>query len=84
MQITSFVARKLTMLATVVVMPGGLMLLVAIALTILLMRTERGQRLLVPIKRRVPPRLRAQAKRILALVSGEKLFLAPPPSVRSV
>ena len=84
MQITSLVARKLTMLATVVVMPGGVLLLLAIALTILLMRTNRGQRLLVPIKRRVPPRLRAQCKRVLAIISGEKLFLAPPTSVRSV
>jgi hypothetical protein len=72
------------MLATVMVMPGGVVLLIAIALAIVLMRTERGQRLLVPLKRRVPPRLRARAKRVLAIVSGEKLFLPPPTSVRSV
>jgi len=72
------------MLATVVVMPGGVVLLIAIVLAIVLMRTERGQRLLVPLKRRVPPRLRAHAKRVLAIVSGEKLFLPPPTSVRSV
>jgi hypothetical protein len=72
------------MLATVVVMPGGVVLLIAIALAIVLMRTERGQRLLVPLERRVPPRLRAQVKRVLAIVSGEKLFLPPPTSVRSV
>ena len=72
------------MLATVVVMPGGVVLLIAIALAIMLMRSERGQRLLVPLKRRVPPRLRARVKRVLALVSGEKLFLPPPSSVRPV
>lgn len=63
------------MLATVVVVPGGLVLLIALALALLAMRTARGQRLLIPFKRRVPPRVRAQAKRILALVTGEKLFL---------
>ncbi len=67
--------RKLTMLATVLVVPGGLVLLVALALTIVLMRTPTGQRLLVPLKRRVPPRVRAQARRVLAILSGEKLFL---------
>ena len=84
MQFTSHVGRKLTMLATVVVMPGGVVLLIAIALGILLMRTERGQRLIVPLKRRVPPRLRVHVKRVLAIVSGEKLFLPPATSVRSV
>ena len=66
------------MLATIVVMPGGLVLFVALALAILLMRTDRGQRLLVPLKRRVPPRLRVHAKRILAIATGEKLFLPAP------
>jgi hypothetical protein len=84
MQFTFHVGRKLTMLATVVVMPGGVVLLIALALAIVLMRTQRGQRLLVPLKRRVPPRLRVHAKRVLALVSGEKLFLPPATSVRTV
>jgi len=77
------VGRKLTMLATVLVVPGGLVLLVAVALAIVLMRTATGQRLLVPLKRRVPPRVRARAKRILALATGEKLFLPAPTRVRS-
>lgn len=81
MQITRIVGRKLTMLATVMVLPGGLVLLAAVVLAIVLMRTPRGQRLLVPVKRRIPPRLRAHAKRVMALVTGEKLFL---PSSRSV
>jgi hypothetical protein len=78
------VGRKLSMLATIMVVPGGLVLLVAIALAIALMRTPRGRRLLVPLRRRVPPRLRAHAKRILAIARGEeKLFLPAATSVRS-
>ncbi|HEX8954092.1 MAG TPA: hypothetical protein VF945_19690 [Polyangia bacterium] len=67
--------RKLTMLAAVLVVPGGLIVLVALALAIVLMRTDAGQRLLVPLERRVPPRLRAYALRIRAIATGEKLFL---------
>jgi hypothetical protein len=69
------------MLATLLVLPGGLMLLASVAFVVVLMRTERGQRLLVPLKRRVPPRIRANAKRVLALVAGEKLF---PSGTRAV
>jgi len=71
------------MLATIVVVPGGLVLLVALALAIVLMRTATGQRLLIPLKRRVPPRLRVHAKRILAIATGEKLFLPAPTRVQS-
>lgn len=71
------------MLTGMVVMPGGLVLLAAIALVILLARTARGQRLLYIVKRRVPPRLRAHLKRGLIMLSGEKLFLQPPPTVHS-
>lgn len=71
------------MLATILVMPGGLVLVVALALAIVLMRTQTGQRLLVPLKRRVPPRLRVHLKRIAALARGEKLFLAAPTRIHS-
>ena len=71
------------MLATILVVPGGLVLLVALALAIVLMRTATGQRLLIPLKRRVPPRLRVHAKRILAIATGEKLFLPAPTRVQS-
>jgi hypothetical protein len=63
------------MLATVVVMPGGLMLLLTVALVVLLMRSERGQRLLAPLARRLPPRLRARARRVFDTLRGEKIFL---------
>ena len=72
------------MLATMVVMPGGLVLLLAVAIAILLMRTSRGQRLLVPLKRRIPPRVRAHAKRVMAIATGENLFLSAGTEVRSV
>ncbi len=72
------------MLATVLVLPGGLVLLVALSLAIVLMRTPTGQRLLVPLKRRVPPRLRAQAERVLAIATGEKHFLPSQSSARGV
>jgi hypothetical protein len=72
------------MLATMMVMPGGLVLLIAVALAIVFLRTSRGQRLLVPLQRRVPPRIRAHVKRVLALAAGEKLFLPEATQVRSV
>ena len=83
MHCTVFVGRKLTMLATVVVMPGGLMLLLAVALVVVMMRTERGQRLLAPLGRRVPPRLRDHAKRLFATLRGEKIFLPPRTAIHS-
>ena len=73
----------MTMLATVVVMPGGLMLLLAVALVVVAMRTARGQRLLLPLKRRLPPRLRAHARKVLSVVTGEKLFLGAPSAVHT-
>jgi hypothetical protein len=72
------------MLATMMVMPGGLVLLVAVALAIVLLRTSRGQRLLLPLRRRIPPRLREHAKRVWAIATGEKLFLPEATQVRSV
>jgi predicted PurR-regulated permease PerM len=69
------------MLATVFLIPGGLLVLVAVALVIVLARTSRGQRLLVGVKRRVPPRVRTRVKRVLALVRGENIFLPQPPPV---
>jgi hypothetical protein len=70
------------MLATMMVMPGGLILLVAVALAIVLLRTSTGQRLLLPLNRRVPPRLRAHVRRVLAIATGEKLFLPAATQVR--
>lgn len=75
--------KKLTMLAGMVVMPGGLILLGAILAIVLLARTARGQRVLYGFKRRVPPRLRAHIRRGLTILTGEKLFLPPPPTVHS-
>ena len=72
------------MLATMMVMPGGLVLLVALALTIVLLRTSRGQRLLMPLCRRIPPRLRVRVKQMWAIATGKKLFLPEPTQVRSV
>jgi hypothetical protein len=70
------------MLATVFLIPGGLLLLVAVALVIVLARTSRGQRVLASCKRRVPPSVRVRVKRVLALVRGENIFLPQPPPVR--
>jgi hypothetical protein len=83
MHITFSVGRKLTMVATVMVMPGGLVLLASVVLTILLMRTSRGQRLLIPLKRRIPPRLRFHGKRVMALLTGENIFLSRPKELHS-
>jgi hypothetical protein len=83
MQLPSLVSRKLTMLGMVVVLPGGLLLLAVVALTVVLMRSERGQRLLASLERRIPPRLCARVRRVKALIAGEKLFLSAPPRVPS-
>ena len=83
MHITLGVGKKLTMLTGMLLMPGGLVVLLAITLVVLLARTARGQRVLYSVKRRVPPRLRVHLKRALMLISGEKLFPRLPPSVYS-
>lgn len=74
--------RKLTILATVVLMPGGLVLLASLVLLVALARTGRGQRALAAFKGRLPPRLQHPVRRVLALASGEKHFLPEPPPVR--
>lgn len=71
------------MLATVVVMPGGLLLLLSVALVIAMMRTDRGKQLLAPLGRRIPPRLRARAHRVFAAVAGEKRFLGPSRAIHT-
>jgi len=71
------------MLAMAVLVPGGLMALCAVALMLLLARTERGRRWLQPLKRRLPARLERPLRRTLALVRGEKQFLAEPPQLHS-
>jgi len=82
-QFTIVVAKKLSMLAGMVVMPGGLLVLAAILLVVLFARSDRGQRVLYTVKRRIPPRLRVHIKRAMVLLTGENQFLPPPPSVRS-
>jgi hypothetical protein len=75
------VGRKLTMLLTVLALPGGLMLLFAIAVAVVILRSQRGQRLFARLEPRLPRRLRAPVGRLLALVTGEKLFLPAPDPV---
>ena len=64
------------MLAAVLVIPGGLVLLAAVALAVVLMRSLGGQRLLASLERRIPPRVRAPARRVLACLVGGKSFLS--------
>jgi hypothetical protein len=80
---SGIVGRKLTMLAMVVLVPGGLMALCAIALFLVLARTERGRRVLHLVRRRMPARLERPLRRTLALVRGEKAFLVQPPRLHS-
>jgi hypothetical protein len=70
------VARKLTLLATVVVMPGGLLALCAIACALMLMRSDSGRRALSLLKKRIPARVKAPLAKMLRLMRGEQLFLA--------
>jgi hypothetical protein len=78
------VGRKLTMVATLFVVPGGLVVLIVLALMIVLARTPWGQRRLAGVRRRVPPRVRARLSRIVALVRRENVFLPQAPLVRLV
>jgi hypothetical protein len=78
MQITVIVTRKLTLLATMVVMPGGLLILAAIVCALILTRTPRGRRALVGLKKRIPDRVRAPLRRMVVLARGEQFFLTPP------
>jgi hypothetical protein len=71
-----FVARKLTMLATVVVMPGGLFMLCAVACVLVLMRSDSGRRVLVLLRKRIPPRVKAPLCQLLRFLRGEQLFRA--------
>jgi hypothetical protein len=71
------------MLATVVVMPGGIFLLLSVALVVVMMRTARGQRVVTRLGHRLPRRLRAPAQRLLAAVVGEKIFPAAPPAIHT-
>jgi hypothetical protein len=59
------------------------MALCAIALFLVMARTERGRRMLQSMKRRMPPRLERPLRRTLALVRGEKAFLVQPPRLHS-
>jgi hypothetical protein len=70
------VARKLTMLATVVVMPGGLLILCAIACALLLMRSESGRRALELLRKRIPARVKAPLCQLLGFLQGEAVFRA--------
>jgi hypothetical protein len=76
------VARKLTLLATVVVMPGGLLALCAIACALLLMRSDGGRRALSLVKKWIPARVTAPLCKMLRRMRGEQLFLARSPEVR--
>jgi hypothetical protein len=75
MQRDDLVARRLSMLATLFVMPGGLFILCAIACVLLLMRSDSGRRALATLKDRIPARVKAPLRRVLLLARGEQVFL---------
>jgi hypothetical protein len=77
------VARRLGMLATAVVMPGGLLLLCAVGCIFLLMRSDGGRRVLTGLRNRIPARIQLLLRRALLLTRGERLFLASGSRVRS-
>jgi len=71
------------MLATMLLLPGGVITLVALVVVVLVARTPRGQQTVRALARRIPPRLQAPLRRAWALARGEKLFLPGAPSVHS-
>jgi hypothetical protein len=83
MQWLRFVARKLTMLATLLVLPGGLVALGALLLVVVLARTSRGQVALRLVSRRLPPRLKVPLRRMLVLAAGERPFLGSPRALHT-
>jgi hypothetical protein len=48
------VHRRLTLLATLLLLPGGLVAVALVALLLLAMRSERGRRCVVVARRRLP------------------------------
>ena len=70
------------MLATVVVMPGGLFVLCAIACVLLLMRSDGGRRAVASLKNRIPARVKEPLRKVLLLARGEQVFLAHSSEVR--
>lgn len=74
--------RKLTLLTTVVVLPGGLLALCAFAIALMLMRSDGGRRVLDGVKRRLPERVKRPLKRALVIARGEELFLPRPTRVQ--
>ncbi len=81
MQRRLYVGRKLTLLATMMVLPGGLVALVTLACLLLLARSERGRRALAAVLNRVPARLRAPLGRFLPPPREEHFFPREPPAV---
>jgi hypothetical protein len=63
------------MLAMAVALPGGLMLLVAALIVVLLAKTDRGQKLVLSLEEHLPRALRAPVERTISLLRGEDYFL---------
>lgn len=74
-------SRRLTLLLTVVVMPGGLVLLASILLMVAFARSARGRRALAAMRRRLPARLCHPVRHLLGPARGEKPFLSGVPPV---
>lgn len=83
MQPLVLVTRKLTLLATMVVMPGGLLALVAIGCMLVFLRTRRGRIAFDAWKLRIPPRIKAPLRRLMVLARGEDLFRSGPRQLPS-
>jgi hypothetical protein len=77
------VTRRLGMLAAVAMLPGGLVVLCALACVLLLMRSEGGRRALNRLEGRIPPRVKEPLRKVLLLARGEQVFLRRAPPIHS-
>jgi hypothetical protein len=71
------------LLATLMLLPGGLMALCAVVLVVAIARTRRGRSALLAVGRRMPPRVRAPVVRLLSRMGREPRFLDGPSALHS-
>jgi hypothetical protein len=74
------VGRRLTLLATLMLLPGGLIVLMALVVALVIMRGERGRSLMRAAASHLPARWQVSIERMLG--GSEKSFPRQLPPIR--
>lgn len=74
MQTLCLVTRKISLALTIAALPGGLVALCALALLVLLARTDRGRRFVARLTPQLPEWFLRRARAVTSI-------FAPPPSL---